>query len=106
MTKHHKKHRRSDAQAAPSTHFDNLMTLRADNPQAYERLGDETHKSVERYELEQLASDFEYRAGMERVLELKDRLPNVYASFSEEMRKSVEAYAQRRHAHQFVTEDK
>ena len=90
--------------SASKAHFDNLITLREGNPQAYERLGEGTRQSVERYELEQLALAFEYREGMERILEMRKRLPDVYASFSAEMKRKVEEYAEKKHAYQTVTE--
>ena len=104
MTKQDKKTGQSSA--AANSHFDNLLALRDSNPRAYERLGEHTRQSVERYELKQVALTFEYREGMERMLELKERLPGVYANFSEEMKRKVEAYAKKKRAYQIVMEGK
>jgi len=104
MDKKDKKISRPEPPAAVNTHFDNLLALRDSNPQAYERLGEHTRQSVERYELEQVASTFEHREGMERMLELKKRLPDVYANFSGEMKRKIEEYAEKKRAHLIVTE--
>ena len=53
-----------------------------------------------------MASTFEYREGMERMLELKERLPGVYANFSEELKRKVEEYAKKKRAYQIVIEGK
>jgi hypothetical protein len=102
MTKRRHKRGKSHLTAQPSAHYDNLIRLREDNPKAFEQLGEGTQQSVERYELEQLAPSFEYRAGTERLLELRGRAPHIFALFSPETREMVERYAESKRAYEIV----
>ena len=93
MGKRHRRSHGAGAASSPNQHYENLVKLREDNPQAYERLGESTHETVEKYELSQLAVHFQPHAGNERLLELSERLPEVYARLSQNTRDEVDRYA-------------
>lgn len=102
MTRRRKKRGFERQAAFANVHFDNLIKLRDNNPQAYARLGDGPHKAVENYELEQTAVLFEFRPGIERMLDLRERRPEVYARFTSETKQSVEMYLERKKAYMAV----
>jgi hypothetical protein len=103
-----KKRKRKDIFNKPAppadTHFENLIELRAYNPQGYARLGEGPHRAVEEYEMERLASTFERRDGTERLLELRERLPDVFERFSDQTKQMVDSYSQRKQAYETVIE--
>lgn len=103
-----KRHRRAHGAAgrdsAPNQHYENLVKLREQNPQAYERLGESTHQTIEKYQLGQLALTFQPHPGNESLLELSRRLPEVFARLSQSTRDEVARYAARRRAFDMVNE--
>lgn len=105
MGKRHRRAHKAGKETAPNQHYDNLVRLREQNPQAYERLGDATHQTIEQYELTQLAETFEQHPGNESLLELSRRLPEVFARLSQSTRDEVDRYAARRRAFDIVNED-
>lgn len=88
-----------------NSHYENLVKLREEQPQAYERLGAETHQQVERYQMGKDAAAFQFHAGNERLLELSERLPEVFALLSPRVRVEVERYGALRRAHRTVHAD-
>ena len=105
MGKRHKRAHGAGGASSPSPHYENLVQLREDNPQAYERLGESTHQTVETYQLSQLAVRFEPHPGNERLLELSERLPEVYARLSQSTRDEVDRYAASRRAFRITNEE-
>ena len=101
-----KKRKRKDNFNRPErpadTHFENLIELRERNPQGYARLGEGPNQAVQEYEMERLASTFEYREGTERLLELKERLPEVFARLSDETKRIVKQYDERKRAYEIA----
>jgi broad specificity phosphatase PhoE len=105
MGKRHRRAHGAGRQSAPNQHYENLVKLREQNPQAYERLGDATHETIEQYELGQLAQTFQQHPGNESLLELSRRLPEVFARLSQSTRDEVDRYAARRRAFNIVKEE-
>jgi hypothetical protein len=79
--------------------------MRDDNPQAYERLGESTHQTVEKYELRRLAVSFQPHPGNESLLELSERLPEVFARLSQSTREEVDRYAASKRAFRITQEE-
>jgi hypothetical protein len=98
MTKRKNRNKFNRQQSTTNAHFENLLDVREINPKAFARLGDGPNMAVENYEVEQLASEFEKREGIERLLDLRERLPNVFAQFTDETKRTVARYAERKHA--------
>jgi broad specificity phosphatase PhoE len=103
--RHRRAHGATGRDSGPNQHYENLVKLREQNPQAYERLGDATHQTIEKYQLGQLAQTFEQHPGNESLLELSRRLPEVFARLSQSTRDEVERYAARRRAFDMVNEE-
>lgn len=102
--RHRKQHQRGETPPA-DTHYENLVKLREEQPQAYERLGAETRQQVELYEMGKYAASFQFNPGNESLLELSRRRPEVFALLSPRVREEVEQYSALRHAHMAVQED-
>jgi hypothetical protein len=102
--RHRKKHQAGETPTANS-HYENLVKLREDHPQAYERLGEETHQNVEEYEMTKFAATFEFNPGNESLLDLSLRLPEVFALLNQNIRDEVERYGASKHAHQAIYEN-
>lgn len=105
MGKRHRRSHGAGGTSSPSPHYENLVKLREDNPQAYERLGENTHQTVEKYQLSQLAVHFEHHPGNESLLELSERLPEVYARLSQSTRDEVDRYAASKRAFRITNEE-
>ncbi|HEY0005507.1 MAG TPA: hypothetical protein VGB17_11910 [Pyrinomonadaceae bacterium] len=105
MGKRNRRFQRAAGSSSGNPHFENLVKLREGNPQAYERLSEETHQTVERYQMSQLAKTFEYNPGNESLLELSERRPEVFALLNQRIREEVEQYAASRRAHKVVQEE-
>ena len=102
MKKRKRRNQSGDPERTADSHFENLIELRERNPVGYARLGENSNRSVEKYEMEHLASTFEYRDGTERLLELRERLPAVFARLSENTKRMVDGYAERKRAYEIV----
>ena len=106
MGKRHRRSHGTGGSSSPSPHYENLVKLREDNPQAYERLGESTHQTVEKYELSRLAVGFQPHPGNESLLELSERLPKVFARLSQTTREEVTRYAACKRAFRITQEER
>jgi hypothetical protein len=102
--RHRKKHHAGETPPANS-HYENLVKLREDQPQAYERLGEETRQNVEEYEMSKFAATFQFNPGNESLLDLSQRLPEVFALLNQDIRDEVERYGASKRAHETIYED-
>jgi len=105
MGKRHRRSHGTGGASTPNPHYENLVRLREDNPQAYERLGESTHQTVEKYELSRLAISFQPHPGNESLLELSERLPEVFARLSRTTREEVDRYAASKRAYRITQEE-
>ena len=105
MGKRHRKHQQRGGAPAADTHYENLVKLREEQPQAYERLGAETREQVELYEMGKEAAAFQFNPGRESLLDLSLRRPEVFARLSPQLREEVERYGTLKRAHLTVQED-
>jgi hypothetical protein len=102
MGKRHRKKHPAGQPPPANSHYENLVKLRQDQPQAYERLGAETHQNVEQYEMGKFAATFRFNPGNESLLELSLRLPEVFARLSQSVRDEVERYGASKRAHMII----
>ncbi|MEA2176268.1 MAG: hypothetical protein QOD00_3860 [Blastocatellia bacterium] len=105
MGKRHRKKHQAGETPPSNSHYENLVKLREDHPQAYERLGEETHQNVEEYEMSKFAATFEFNPGNESLLDLSLRLPEVFALLNQNIRDEVERYGASKRAHQAIYEN-
>lgn len=105
MGKRHKRSHGMGGTHSPNPHYENLVKLREDNPQAFERLGESTHQTVEKYELSRMAVRFQPHPGNEKLLELSERLPEVFARLSQSTRDEVDRYAANKRAYRITNEE-
>jgi len=105
MGKRHRKKHQAGQLPPANSHYENLVKLREDQPQAYERLGEETRQNVEKYEMSKSAAIFEFNPGNESLLDLSLRHPEVFAMLNQSIRDEVERYAATKHAYQVIEEE-
>jgi hypothetical protein len=105
MGKRHRKKHQAGTPPPANPHYENLVKLREDQPQAYQRLGAETHQNVEKYEMGKFAASFEFNPGNESLLDLSIRLPEVFARLSQHIRDEVQRYGVTKRAHQTIYEE-
>jgi hypothetical protein len=105
MGKRHRKRHPAGEPPPANPHYENLVKLREDQPQAYERLGEGTRQNVEKYEMSKSAATFKFNPGNESLLDLSVRLPEVFALLNQSIRDEVERYGATRRAHQVMQEE-
>jgi hypothetical protein len=105
MGKRHRKKHQPGGPAPANSHYENLVKLRQEHPQAYERLGEETRHNEEKYEMSKSAATFEFNPGNESLLDLSIRHPEVFAMLNQSIRDEVQRYGVTKHAHEVMKEE-